>query len=316
LYACAALVGASAVAVQRLTDRLLPATLIAFGPRWLLAVPLVVVAVTLLCMPIKQTLLAVSGLGVTTFVLMFGVLDCRLGSGRAPGAPSLRLMTYNVGGSTITAKGLHELLTRERVDIAAIQECPFYDYGPKRFGWNLYYGGDLCLVSKYQFSVLEPVEASADERVLDPEPVRVEVSTSVGRFQLLNVHLETVRGGLEALRQDGWAGLPSFARNRVEASRESALARGKLHSVTVPFLVAGDFNLPVESEIYKVNWGDLRNLFSSCGRGFGHTKETSLYGIRIDHVLASDQWECTDARVLASPYGGDHLPLVVDLRLK
>ena len=81
-------------------------------------------------------------------------------------------------------------------------------------------------------------------------------------------------------------------------------------------VVAGDFNLPVESAIYRANWGDLRNAFSNCGRGFGHTKFTSLFGIRIDHVLTSDPWRCADARVLPSPYGGDHAPLVVDLVIR
>lgn len=316
VYGYAVLVGVSAIAVQFLTDRLLPATLIAFGPRWLLALPLVPLTLVVAGLRFRQRRLALGGLGLIACVLMFGVMDLRLGRGRVSGIPSLRVMTHNVGGSTITSKGLHDFLTREHIDIAAIQECPFYDYGPARLGWHLYYGGDLCLVSRYPLSVLDPVEAAADERESDPEPVRFEISTAFGRFQLMNVHPETVRGGLEAIRHDGWAGLSVLAHNRVEARRQSEAARGRLHSVTTPFLVAGDFNLPVESEIYKANWGELRNVFSSCGRGFGYTKYTSVYGIRIDHVLASGQWECTDARVLASPYGGDHLPLVVDLRLK
>jgi len=316
VYAYAGVVLASAIAVQFLTDRLLPATLIAFGPRWLLALPLVVLTgVVLTSVPVRQMPLAVAGLGLGASVLMFGVLDFSLGTRRASGAPSLRLMTHNLGGSTITSQALHEFLSREHVDIAAVQECPFYDYGPKRLGWYFYYGGDLCLVSKYPFLVLDPVEPGVGEGDTDPAPVRVEVLSPIGRFQFVNVHLHTVRGGLEALVRSGWAGLDGFARNRFEARRDSALARQTLQSVTTPFLVAGDFNLPVESEIYRQYWGDLPNAFSRCGHGFGHTKQTRVHGIRIDHVLTSSQWECTDARVVTTPYEGDHKALLVDLRL-
>jgi vancomycin resistance protein VanJ len=138
----------------------------------------------------------------------------------------------------------------------------------------------------------------------------------MGRFQLLNVHLGTIRGGLEALHDRGWRALPELAFNREESSIESRAARERTARGSEPIVVAGDFNLPVESAIYRASWGDLRNAFSSCGRGFGHTKFTSLFGIRIDHVLTSERWRCADARVLESPYGGDHAPLVVDLVLR
>jgi endonuclease/exonuclease/phosphatase (EEP) superfamily protein YafD len=111
--------------------------------------------------------------------------------------------------------------------------------------------------------------------------------------------------------------LPQFAANREESRRESRSARAKIgRSPSAPFVVAGDFNLPVESAIYRADWGDLGNAFSMCGRGFGHTKFTGLFGIRIDHVLMSAQLRCVDARVLSSPYGGDHAPLVVDLVIR
>jgi endonuclease/exonuclease/phosphatase (EEP) superfamily protein YafD len=82
----------------------------------------------------------------------------------------------------------------------------------------------------------------------------------------------------------------------------------------LPVVVAGDFNLPVESAILRNHWRSYDNVFSRCGRGLGYTKFTSLFGIRIDHVLTSPQWTCTGARVLRSPYGGDHAPLIADLR--
>jgi endonuclease/exonuclease/phosphatase (EEP) superfamily protein YafD len=98
--------------------------------------------------------------------------------------------------------------------------------------------------------------------------------------------------------------------------RDSRAARGRISQVSDPLLVVGDFNLPVESAIYREHWSDFENAFSRCGRGLGHTKVTRLFGVRIDHVLASPAWACVNARVVSTPYGGDHAPLIVDLQLR
>jgi vancomycin resistance protein VanJ len=184
------------------------------------------------------------------------------------------------------------------------------------FGWRFYYGGDLCLVSRYPFTVLDEPDPDNVWRRGGHEPNRFEIDSPIGRFQLLNVHLGTIRSGLEALGAEGPRALPQLLSNRDEVAIESHRARERTRGGILPVVVAGDFNLPVESAIYRSDWGDLQNAFSSCGRGFGHTKFTSLFGIRIDHVLTSYQWACADARVLSRPYGGDHAPLVVDLVIR
>jgi endonuclease/exonuclease/phosphatase (EEP) superfamily protein YafD len=144
--------------------------------------------------------------------------------------------------------------------------------------------------------------------------MRFEVQAPLGPFELLNVHFETVRGGVEALAARGLSGLPQFVSNRATARRDSARASERVRVRSRPLIIAGDFNLPVESMIYRDDWSSFSNAFSRCGRGIGNTKFTGFYGSRIDHLLTSAEWHCTDARVLRTPYGGDHRPLVVDLR--
>jgi vancomycin resistance protein VanJ len=305
------------LAVDLLTDRVWPATLIAFGPRWLAALPLLPLAfIVVMATPGRVAGPLIGILGLTGLVLVIGFMDLRLGLERVAWPQVLRIMTDNVGESHVTAKTLDRLMKSEGVDVAVLQECPFYDYDMARLGWRFYYGGDLCLVSRYPFVVLDERDPDEKWRRGGHEPDRFEIEAPMGRFQLLNVHLGTIRGGLEALNDRGWRALPELAFNREESSIESRAARGRTARGSEPIVVAGDFNLPVESAIYRASWGDLQNTFSSCGRGFGHTKFTSLFGIRIDHVLTSDRWRCADARVLVSPYGGDHAPLVVDLVLR
>src|SRR4029079_7248164 len=118
------------------------------------------------------------------------------------------------------------------------------------------------------------------------------IDTPLGRLNLLNVQLETIRDGLESILVDKFRGIPAFNANRAEAGYEALLAREWSRRGVGDLIVAGDFNMPVESAIYREHWGDLRNAFSVCGQGFGHTKLTSWFGIRIDHVLMDGHWRC------------------------
>jgi hypothetical protein len=303
------------LAVDTLADRAWWATLIAFGPRWpavLPILPLVLFIAAVTSGRVASRLIVLVAL--SAFVLVFGFMDYRVGFERAAGSPVLRILTQNLGEGRVTGRTFDRLLKAERIDVAALQECPFYDNDMARLGWHFYYGGDLCLVSRYPFEVLGLRDPDNAWRRSAHDPIRFGIDTPLGRLELLNVHLETIRGGLEAVGARPWRALPQFTYNRADSALESRAARAKIgNSPSTPFVVAGDFNLPVESAIYRENWGDLGNAFSLCGRGFGHTKFTGLFGIRIDHVLMSAQLHCADARVLVSPYAGDHVPLVVDL---
>jgi endonuclease/exonuclease/phosphatase (EEP) superfamily protein YafD len=300
--------------VEVLTDRVWPATLISFGPRWLAALPLLpLLVIAGSATSGRRAWILYAVLALTGVVVLLGVMDFRLALQRGSGPPVMRLMTQNLGESEVTADALLRLLTTESIDVAALQECPFYDYAA-RPGWHFYYGGNLCLISRFPFTVLDVADAANAWKQDGGQALRFEIAGPTGRFHLLNVHLRTIRGGIESLRAGGWSAIPQFAANRADTMRQSADARRRVQIGTVPLVVTGDFNLPVESAVYRTFWSDLANAFSRCGRGFGYTKLTGWFGIRIDHVLMSHHWTCAGARVLDSPFGGDHRPLVVDVR--
>ena len=71
--------------------------------------------------------------------------------------------------------------------------------------------------------------------------------------------------------------------------------------------------LPVESAIYRADWGWLDNAFDHAGWGLGSTKRTRLLGARIDHVLVGSGF-VVDACRLGRGVGSDHLPLTATLR--
>ena len=116
------------------------------------------------------------------------------------------------------------------------------------------------------------------------------------------------------MRRAPWRGAPSVNENLRLRDHESALARAWTERARGPLVITGDFNMPVESRIYQRHWSSFTNAFSAAGLGFGHTKETRWHGIRIDHVLVGEGWQCLDAFVAPRHLGGDHRPMVADLR--
>jgi endonuclease/exonuclease/phosphatase (EEP) superfamily protein YafD len=304
------------LAIDVLADRVWFATLAAFGPRWWAAIPLAPFALVL---PILSRRVAQPVFYILTFTgcaLLLGTLDLRLGLASDSGPRVVRVLTHNLGGSRVSAEALDRLLRAQEVDVAALQECPFYDNAPARLGWHFFYGGDLCVASRFPFTVLDDADPGSKWRRGDRVPLRLAMDGPALSFQLLNVHFETIRNGLEPLGLDVRERLSRLDANRRISMQDSRSAGDRLKDTVGPVLVVGDFNLPVESAIYRANWGAFRNLFSDCGLGFGYTKHTKLFSVRIDHVLASEHWTCVAARVVSSPYGGDHDPLVVDVGIR
>jgi endonuclease/exonuclease/phosphatase (EEP) superfamily protein YafD len=131
------------------------------------------------------------------------------------------------------------------------------------------------------------------------------------------VHLATPRDALQefrALSQIPSLGAPT-RQNMAEREEESEHAVRWIDTGPgLPLVIAGDFNLPIESAIYRRNWAGYRNAFSAVGWGTGYTKHTRWWGIRIDHILMSSDihpWRSFVGREV----GSDHLPLIADLRL-
>ena len=195
-----------------LTDRAWPATLVAFGPRWLAALPMLPLTVlVVLTTPGRVARRLIGPLALTGVALVVGFMDFRMGFGRVAGTPVLRIMTQNLGASRVTAEALDRLMKAERVDVAALQECPFYDCG----------AGALRLAFLLRRRPLpgEPLPVYGPRGAIPTTrggapmcPFGSRLTPRWAASSLLNVHLGTIRGGLEALRAGGSRALPQFAR--------------------------------------------------------------------------------------------------------
>lgn len=158
-------------------------------------------------------------------------------------------------------------------------------------------------------SAQQPAAPSAQQ----PAPQSAQPPAGARVFNLIHLHLETPRDAIEALMHGAWKQAAEHDRNIALRTWESELARQWVDEAPHPAVIVGDFNMPVDSAIYRRFWAGFENAFSRAGLGFGATKQTRWFGVRIDHVLVGPGW--TSERAWVGPdLGSDHLPMIADLR--
>ncbi|MBX6364370.1 MAG: endonuclease/exonuclease/phosphatase family protein [Gemmatimonadetes bacterium] len=312
---------AAAALLWGLGDAWWPATILLFSGRWVLLLPLALLVPAALVLLNGRALLA---LAATAALVLFPIMGLRVHPGRSeadvedvPGR--VRIVTLNAADSRSVGYELPALLEIWRPDIVALQECG-RNVAPAvaaARGWHWQVAGrGLCLLSRYPIERVDLMNRSALEDVRATSSiggagyvVRYTLRLPGGVVRLTNLHLETPRKGFEAAMRGSLRGLSGNTQLR---RIESRLARRWAEGAGGPILVAGDFNTPVESRIFRESWGDLTNAFSSAGNGFGYTRYNGWIRVRIDHVLAGRGWGVLRA-VVGDDVGSDHRPLIVDV---
>jgi len=296
-----------------------PATVLLFGPRWTLLLPVALVIPAALIW--DRPLLGL--LTVAALVILGPVMGFRTGwrplLPRGEGSPEIRVVSFNAAGGSSLYQPLPQLMARWRGDVVAFQECgPALRDGLRQLsGWEVDTRGGLCLASRFPIADVRQMDREALEFAggsglvatyrLDVHGIAVHVT---------NVHLETPRAGFELIRAGRLAsGIPKTREKSFLREVELRQARLWVDGFPGPHLVLGDFNTPPESRSYRKSWGDWHNAFSRTGRGLGGTRLNGWIRARIDHILASDHWSVVHSS-LGQDVGSDHLPILATLRLR
>jgi vancomycin resistance protein VanJ len=285
-------------------------TLLSFGPRWIWLLP----PVSLLpaayfrrrrLLPLMSAIL-VAAIPILQFE--FGRLST------PPGAAALKVVSMNAG-SKGNPDALLRLVAREQPDIVVLQEWAEPKQPFTVPGYALLCQEALCVLSPF------PMERSAamDRRAIGGWNLMValtEVETPQGRVSVASVHLATPRKGIEAVQHGERDAAEELSSNIVSRGRESRIVSNWLAEVPGPMLIAGDFNLPSDSAIYREHWTRWSDAFEVAGWGYGWTKFTRWWGIRIDHILFDPaDWQVIEARV-GDDVGSDHRPVIAKMRRK
>ena len=294
-------------------DRSWLATLFLFGPRWICALPLVLlVPLAVIWHRRLLLLLLISGM-----LILGPIMGLKVHFSDSTTPMSLRVLTCNVDQGVFRVGALAELIDRTQPDIVALQEVKQVPplVWPK--GWHVVFIDELLVASRHPI-----VEQGSVPRETVPGKlvgIRYLIKLPSRDVQFFNLHLVTPRPGLEAVldskRGLDLSGIPQLDAILQVRTEESWLTSAWVANFPGPKIVAGDFNMPADSGIYRDTWSFLRNAFASTGFGFGFTKLTEqkgwTYGARIDHILYSPPWQCVRAWV-GPDIGSDHLPMLAD----
>jgi endonuclease/exonuclease/phosphatase (EEP) superfamily protein YafD len=223
----------------------------------------------------------------------------------------IRLITFNLGPSRDPAAFI-ELMARERPDVVALQEFgadnPLMALAEQ--GWHVWRGRGVCVMSRFP---IRDAEAFPDRNGWRDFAGRCELDTPGGTVHLFNVHLETPRHEIEAFLDDGLAAESGMRAGLAERWEQSAVvSRAAADTGDGATVVAGDFNLVPHSAILRSHWRGYADAFPAAGLGFGFTKLTRWWGVRIDRVLTGPAMRPVACRV-GPDVGSDHRPVIADL---
>ena len=299
-------------ALWLLAERWWPATVFLFGPRWPLMLPAVPLALASLAL--KPKLLP--PISVATLLVLGPVMGLATGWRRVFSGDSvreLRVITFNVGSTNPRVGAIPLRLAALEPDIVALQECLPSLGDPSNWppGWTARAEGSICVASRFPL-----MRTTAEDRTMTGQQggtgtvVLFQFAAPTGVIDLAVVHLETPRKGLERLRYGGDAG--SVTLNTLVRDVGSQRSSRWIAAQGTESIIAGDFNLPVESRIFRDHWSRCPDAYTTAGRGFGYTRVLPSFSMRIDHVLACGSWRAIHAE-LGPDLGSDHLPLIVDL---
>lgn len=217
------------------------------------------------------------------------------------------VLTNNIGQDN--KESLSPFIKSQNPDIILLQEAfgrgrQFTNSFPQFMHFQI---GEFAILSK--FKVLNATNITMPDKPYRVLCARFEIDFSSNRVAIYNVHIPSPRSDLNrAFGLRLFAGMIGvfYRSGRFESIKsefdESWKQRNILYehlmevlrNEKLPFVVAGDFNIPNYGPIYRELTRIMTDSFEKCGIGWGYTfpgdtrNPISLFGpwIRIDYVFA------------------------------
>jgi endonuclease/exonuclease/phosphatase (EEP) superfamily protein YafD len=292
-------------------------TVLLFVPRWLFLGPVIALALAsaLKRRPSHWILQGTIGLVVAGPLMGFSLSPDRLWNRPVEGTP-FRILSYNVGPRLIDAGGLIRMIERERIDLICFQEGAGANPALEAYlakGWHR----DRTKLVASRHPIVSELDSMEDTSRPDgpygARLSRIRVRTSRGlEFVVASVHMPTIRPGLYRFLEGDTSGLTFQVKWwRSELGRVVSKLRA---SGDTPILIGGDFNMPSDDSSMATLTSIFRFGFEEAGLGYGYTRPSRTPWFRIDHILASPQWNFTRCWV-GPDCGSDHLPLIAEVVL-
>jgi vancomycin resistance protein VanJ len=290
-------------------DRWWPATMILFGPRFILLLPMI--ALVPLAIVVYRRLLWF--LLIMAIAIVGPFMDLRITRrGLFPAdrqSETVRILTLNTHFDFTNAKKLKELIGQTKPDIVALQEWEpinrqiiFSD--PY---WHTIQTPEALLASPYPIRLAGLPMGEAD--VTEGVTYRYAVELPSRTVYMYSVHLSSPHNAFRNVLHHERYAVARLTFNSVARRREATSLRNESDDDTI---LVGDFNLPRDSTIFRSEFSAFSDAFTEAGLGYGLTYFSRWTAVRIDHIIMGKNWQCQHCWV-APDIGSPHRPVIADL---
>lgn len=276
--------------------------LVLFSPRWIILIPLCL----LLIFWHKHSQLGKAFIALA-FAFSLSYLNYNIASDTEQTQPTagkaITLITLNIGGGS-DLKLIIEMIKQNNPDILLFQEGRSSKLSPlfTDKNWQFMCNFGLCIASKIPFHYLNSLSR---EHLIGwgDYAAFYQFMFNNKTFNIANVHLITPRAAIADALKFNFNNSVAIEIERDRRLQASILAQWLKEQEAG--LIAGDFNMPSDENIYTKYFSPFNNSLKKFNYGFNHTKYTSWHGIGIDHIIANNNMTLLSAAILPST-GGDH----------
>lgn len=256
------------------------------------------------------------------------------GEEKSVSGDEVKVMTYNVGGFGLAAKGMNsteafnkvcEFVSRESPDILCLQEfhasdsatvnriLKFLPYRYSTFQGNRTCDGDITF-SRY------PIVNSGFIKFKDSinKCIWCDVRINDVTVRVYNCHLQSTSfsfaGTLKRItkKEEFTDEVKSvherLSHTNIQRSQQVGAIHDHIAACTIPTMVCGDFNDTPMSYTYHRLASRHKDSFADGGNGFGATYSVLWPLLRIDYILTPQNVSCDRTHTTRVPYS-DHYPV-------
>jgi len=236
---------------------------------------------------------------------------------RAAGAPTVRVLSYNVMHAYAGPERIAAEIDRFSPDVVLLQKLNANQepmaalmrarYPHVELGWGALVASRFPITGRY-----DPDQPLSEDEGARARFIQRVIATPLGPVAFYSLHPTSPRDGLvTALRLRGLGRLRDETAHRLGQVRRLAARAG---AEQIPVVIAGDSNIPHASPLLRRELGRYRDGFATAGWGFGYTYPLNVFRwMRIDRVMVS-----APLRVVGFQVGrgdaSDHLCVVADLQ--
>jgi len=297
-------------------DRWWPATLLLFGRRSYSLWPLIILIPAAVYLRRRMPwILSISAI-IAVWLLMDLCIPWRRALVHRQSNIRVRVLNLNVHGFDVPSDVLAHFVNQTNPDLLFLQDAQSRTLAEalKWGGWNTLHNGNSLLAVASRYPIRETGNLTSSIWRFPIVATQYEVDTGHGKLQVFNVHLESPHDAFNsALAGDGNAAALIQANSSIRLMQAMLLA-AKAQSTTDPVIIAGDFDTPADSPLWRQAFGHhFTDAFEVGGFGFGWTYDHGPSRSRIDHIVMGNGWECRACWV-GPDLGSSHRPVIADLQ--